>query len=383
MIIRPLEKNDVFQHERVASQSFIYDCDVDSENNTLPSDYMLGAFSDDNKTLMADMEIENRISFFGSNRLTCAAVGGVASKPEYRNKGSVRAMFNTLFKDDSVRRNADISFLYPFSAAYYSKFGYESVGRAVELTVPYVEFRNIPKYSDVFLYEGQNEKQFLDLYNKSASRNYLAFERNNLQRFSVDPYKTMEYTYVLNDYSAYVSFRIDRESETVFVKEIEYLNKDALLKITGFLRAFEGNQKYVVFQKLSENSPVMTLFADEKTILKKMFSIGAARILDVESVLAKKDYPMNDGSFSIKCIDDVERNNSVFHVEYLNGKGIVTKRNGDADIILNATAASQILLSGIRDLSIIEYFDGLKINRNNTYFFDAFRFKTCFVNDEF
>lgn len=384
MIIRPLEKNDVYQHERVASQSFIYSCDVDSKENTLPCDYMLGTFLDDNKTLTADMEIENRISFFGKNKLICATVGGVASKPEYRNKGSVRAMFNALFNDDSVRRNAEISFLYPFSAAYYKKFGYNSVGRAVELTVPYAEFIDIPKCTDVFLYEGQNDSLLFDLYNKAAAKNLLAFERNSIKYFSVRPYESLEYTYVLNDYSAYATFKVDRDSETVFVKEIEFLNKESLMKIIGFLRVFEGNQKKVCFLKLSENSPVLNLFADEKTVLKKMYSIGAGRIIDAESVLLKKEYPMNSGSFSIKIIDSVERNNAVFNVEYSDGKAdVVKKKDGNADVIINAAAASQILLSGIRDVSAVEYLEGVKISRNNPYFYDAFGFKTCFINDEF
>ncbi len=385
MIIRSLNKDDISQHERVASQSFIYSCDVDSQENELPCEFMLGAFSDDGKTLMADMEIENRTSFFGSNTLTCAAVGGVASKPEFRNRGSVRSMFNALFNNDEFRRGAEISFLYPFSCAYYKKFGYESAGRAVELKVPFTEFRNIPKCSDVFLYEEQNNDSFFELYNQSAKKNLLAFCRKDRNFFTFDPYKSLMYTYVLNDYSAYVTFKVSRENDTVYVKEIEFLNKEALMKIAGFLRSFEGNQKYAVFTKLSENSPVLTLFNDEKTVSKRLFSTGAARILDVESVLLKKDYPLSSGSFSLKCVDTaIAKNNAVFDVNYSDGKAEVFRRySGSADVVLDSCAASNILLSGIRDVSLLEYFDGIEIIKYNNSFFDAFPFKNVFINDEF
>lgn len=384
MIIRQLNENDVFQHERVSSQSFIYSCDVDSNENKLPCGFLIGAFADDNKTLMADMEIENRTCFFGSGKLTCAAVGGVASKPEYRNRGSIRSIFNALFNNDEYRRGAEISLLYPFSIAYYKKFGYESVGGAIELKVPFTEFRNIQRCSDVFLYEEQDNDRFFELYNQSAKKDLLTFERKDRKYFTFNPYKTLRYTYVLNDYSAYITFSVDRKESVIFVKEIEFLNRDSLLKIAGFLRNFEGNQKYVVFSKLSESSPVLNLFNDEKTVSKRLFSVGSARVIDVEAVLAKKDYPMCDGSFSLKCIDGVERNNAVFDVSYSNGKGEVIKRDsGTADVILDICAASKVLLSGVRDASAAGYLEGVQINKYNDAFFNAFPFKSCFANDDF
>ncbi len=384
MIIRKLKENDVFQHERVASQAFVYDCDVDSKENTLPCEFMLGAFCDDNKTLMADIEIEHRTCFFGKNKLSCAAVGGVASKPEFRNKGAVRKIFESLFNDEKYNNNADISILYPFSAAYYRKFGYESVGRAVEIRVPFAEFSHIPKCSDVFLYEEQDNERFFELYNNSASRNTLAFERKDTLHFTFEPYKTMLYTYVLNDYSSYASFFIDRKADTVFVKEIEYLNKSALLKILGFLRSFEGNQKYICFLKLSENSPVINYISDTHKAKMKLSSTGAARVLDVESVLNKKEYPECNGSFTVGFVDSIRKNNAVFSIEYENKKGFVRRVNvSDPDAVLEPAAASQILLSGIRDPESFEFLNGVKINRFNPAFFNAFKFKPCFFNDEF
>lgn len=381
MIIRTLNKEDVFQHERVASQAFVFSSEVDNAENELPCETMLGAFCDDNKTLMADMEIEMRNSFFFGNTLSCAAVGGVASKPEYRNKGSVRALFNELFNNNELK--ADISILYPFSAAYYNKFGYESLGRAVKMRVPFSLFGNIPKCSDVFLYEGQDNERFFSLYNCSAVKNNLAFERINSRFFTFNPYESLVYTYVLNDYSAYVTFCVDRNADTVYVKEIEYLNFASLLKILGFLRAFEGNQKFVEFSKLSENSPIVDMFFCEKNVHTELSSTGAARVLDVESVLSKRAYPITQGSFAVKCNDTIEKNTAVFSVEYENGKAEVSKCSKEPDIILDPCAFSQLFLCGIRDRQNLAYKKGVEILKDNPCLFDALSFKPCFVNDEF
>lgn len=384
MIIRRLKENDVFQHERVASQAFVYDCDVDSKENTLPCEFMLGAFCDDNKTLMADMEIEHRACIFGKNKLSCAAVGGVASKPEFRNKGAVRKIFESLFNEEIFNNNAEISILYPFSAAYYRKFGYETVGRAVEVKVPFTEFSYIPKCTDVFLYEEQDNERFFELYNKSASVNPLAFERKDTLHFTFDPYKSMLYTYVLTDYSAYVTFSVNRGESTVFVKELAYLNKNALFKIIGFLRSFEGNQKYLSFSKLGENSPIINLISDINKVSFKMSSVGAARVLDVESVLNKREYPESSGRFTVGFTDIIDKNNGAFSVEYDNNNSEIKRVDiSEPDVVLNPALASQILLSGIRDVKSLEYSDGIQINRYNPSFFNAFTFRPCFFNDEF
>ena len=381
MIIRQLKNEDAFQHERVASQAFVFTCDT--ENCELPEELMLGAFFDDNKTLMADMEIGLRENFFCKSTLKCLAVGGVASKPEYRNRGAIRAIFNTLFNEEKYNGGAEISILYPFSFAYYKKFGYESVGRAVELKFPFSELKDIPKCSDVFLYEEQDNPRFFELYNKSAQKNQLSFVREDKKYFTFDPYKTLKYTYVLNDYSAYVTFSVSRKEQTVFVDEIEFLNKASLVKILGFLRAFEGNQKYLFFSKISENSPIFSLINVEKNVSVRLYSMGAARILDVEKVLLKNEYPAEAGEFSLKVIDSVEKNNAVFTVSYENGNVKVSKNKKDPDVILDICAASKILLSGIREPSAIEYMNGVEIINHNEAFLKAFPFRDCFYNDGF
>lgn len=381
MIIRPLTTDDVTQHEQVASQAFV--SEFDAKARELPQEFMLGAFADDDKTLMADMEIEERTSFFGKTTLKCLAVGGVASKPEYRRKGAIRTIFSTLFNEEKYNNDAEISILYPFSFAYYRQFGYESIGRAVELCVPFSEFGNIPRCSDVFLYEEQDNRSFFELYNKSASRSRLAFERKDAKYFKFDPYKSMLYTYVLDDYSAYITFSVNRKEETVFVKEIEYLNREALLKIIGFLRVFDGNQKYVHFLKISENSPLLYLVSPEKYVSMRFFSTGSARILDIESILKNAEYPSFGGKFSVRCVDTVMKNNGVFTVEYENGKAQVRKGGSSADVMLEPYAASKIFLSGIRDADALKYMNGIEIMNDNKAFYDAFPFRGCFVNDDF
>ena len=98
MIIRYLTQDDITEHDKISSQAFSYSCEIGDPASVLPADKVLGAFDDDNKTLFADMEILDKSCYYGSGLLTCAAVGGVAAKPEHRGKGTGHECFYALEK---------------------------------------------------------------------------------------------------------------------------------------------------------------------------------------------------------------------------------------------------------------------------------------------
>ena len=371
MIIRELKSDDVREHDKVSSQAFVYDCDINDESSVLPTETMLGAFCDDGKTLMADIEIEDRKSTFFDGTLRCAAVGGVASKPEHRGKGAVKNIFNVLFEDERW----DFSILYPFSAAYYSRLGYESLGRAITLTVPFSCFAAIERNSEAVLYEGGRD--ILDIYNKYAAETHICFLRDSLDAYPTEPYRESRYAYVWRD-RAYVNFSIDRPKKTVNVKEIVYLDKESLLKILGFLRNFEGNQDTLIFEKLPLDTPIMNLVSDEKKCAVKCYSAGAARIHNVENVLKKIKYPEEKGAFAVKV------GNEIFAVSFENGRGEVKKDSGaKPDVSFNINAASRVLLCGVNGRKELEYINGAEIIRDNPDFYRAFPKKDGFLNDDF
>ena len=373
MIIRELTPEDVREHDKVSSQAFVYDCDIDDKSSVLPEEIMLGAFLSDGKTLMADMEIVDRRCSFGDGTLRCAAVGGVASKPEHRGKGAVKGIFEALFCDERW----DISILYPFSSAYYRRLGYESVGRVLSITVPFKEIRGIERTSDAVLFEGENPQELLDIYNCYAKNNNLCFLRDDIRAYSSEPYQSCQYTYIC-DKKSYVTFSLDRAKRTVSVKEIIYTDKPSLEKALGFLRNFEGNFDTLVFGKLPLATPITNYISDDKKAEMKFYSVGAARIHNFRNVLAAHSYPGGKGSFSAE-IDGV-----LYDVSYSDGKAEITEGlKKMPDVSLSVNAASMILLSGVDGIREAEFINGVKIFNKNSDFFRAFPKNDAFFNDEF
>ena len=82
-----------------------------------------GAFEED--TMFSTFAVTDFTQFFDGNQVKMGGIGGVASLPQYRRAGGIRACFQKalpiLYREGYV-----FSYLYPFSTAYYRKFGYES-----------------------------------------------------------------------------------------------------------------------------------------------------------------------------------------------------------------------------------------------------------------
>ena len=370
MIIRYLTQNDITEHDKVSSQAFSIECDIYDKNSVLPAEKVLGAFDDDNKTLFADLEIIDRKCNFDGGLLTCAAVGGVAAKPEHRGKGAVKELFRYISESEKY----DISILYPFSDEYYRKLGYERVSNSVSASIPFSELSKIKRNNDVTMYEGKDSKKLLEIYNRCASLYNLSFVRENASAFSNKPYFSKKYTYIWKN-NSFASITVDRENSVLNVEEIYYDSCESMLGILGFLRNFEGNQETVCFGKIPENSPILNCVSDFKKCDIRVHSTGAAKILNVENVLKSKKYPASNGGFTFGIGEDI------FSVAYsADGTAINKTQNGEPDVIMDTAAASRILLGGIRR---DEFIPGFYVNDPESDFFRIFTPKTTFFTDGF
>lgn len=368
MIIRFLTQADVSEHEKVASQAFVFSTDIHDPAAELPCEKVLGAFDDDNKTLFADLELYDRTCYYDGGLLSCAAIGGVAAKPEHRGKGAVKALFDAVYSDDRYV----ISILYPFSEAYYRKLGYERTGLSLSATIPFSELSAVCRNQDAVLYEGENTKRLLEIYNRCAKRYNLCFARDTAEAFPDRPYLSNSYTYIWKN-NAFATFSVNREKSTVFVKELYFDSCASMRGIVGFLRNYEANQKKVCFQNVPANTPLLHHVGDLKKCEITVYNTGAARVLNPEKVLRTHRYPAGEDTFTVQI------GNDVYHVTY-SDKNVTVDKNGPQapDVILGFARASQILLCGCADGS---YLPDVEIRNPDTCFFRAFPPRTVFFSD--
>ena len=385
MIIRNLTHDDLEQHEYVASLSFIYRYSHGDELE-MTDGVFIGAFLDDNKTLAANMEVEDFEVTFNGQKLTCGGIGAVCTRPECRRGGAVRQIFDKYFEDDMH----DVSVLYPFSTYFYRKLGYVNAGHYVKAEMPFSLLSFIPRDFNVELYDGSQSEALYAFHNTIALKGNLTFIRNNDRYFKEKPYEQLAYTYMGKnkdgDVDGYVTFRCDRPSSTVFVSELVYENKQSLYNLLAFLRTYDGNFKTISVDQLTVWSPFFDILPNTaKEIEREMRDMGSVRILRLEKLLNMADYPSEKGKFSFYSDDPIPRNHGIFDVEYENGAAKVTRREeGSYDVRLDAAAVSELVLLGVEGgYEALSYKQGVEIVNENPDLLRAFPKKRTYFADHF
>jgi hypothetical protein len=87
-------------------------------------DSQVAAFLDDDQTMLATMTVVPWTARFDGHDVSMGGIGGVASLPQYRRGGAIRACFDVALRE-MYGNGTLLSYLYPFSTAFYRKFGYE------------------------------------------------------------------------------------------------------------------------------------------------------------------------------------------------------------------------------------------------------------------
>ena len=386
MITRKLNKETDFnQFAEVSASAYIHPA---SETTFCDENDIFGTFIDDGKTLISQIESTYRNRWYGNIILPCAMVGGVASKPEYRRMGGVRETFNLVFQD-AIEKGALISILFPFSTSYYRKFGYDVIANYYEADCAFSVFKSIERYPDLTLLKESNKDEFFEAYTEICLKYNLMLERKDFYGFSLTPYENSQFTYFINDAASkgYVTFTLNRPQRVVDVAEISYTDKNALLKLLGFLRVYDGNFDTVHFKKLPTDSVIpYVLDYDNRVFKRAMFTDGAGRVLNVKKFLEAIPYPAEDGKFTIKIIDkQIEMNNAVFTVTYKNQKGVVEVANGDDYCLALDIAQFSRIVLGREGLSpeAVAYLPDVETNGNPADLLKAFPRATVQFFDDF
>ena len=208
-----------------------------------------GAFSEDGR-MMARI-INHRFSVWLDGQLIpCGGIGAVSTLPEYRNAGSIRAIFGQLLP--GAYQNGEIlSALYPFSHAFYRKFGYETVRWKNEY-----EFE--PAVLSDYRFDGAAElwkpgdpvSEYTELYNRFAAAYNLAVRRDDAMMLKKhvqgEYYKDRKFCYLLREAGRPVAFLIFQDirhdpAAILSVEDLAWEGREGLYAILGFLARFTAD----------------------------------------------------------------------------------------------------------------------------------------------
>lgn len=381
MHVRRLRPDENAVLDSVQSTAFSFSCDIEKAAEGELDEEVYGTFLDDGKTLAATVITPEYDSWYCGKIYKSVGIGGVATLPEYRRLGCVRAIFDEIFRM-APERGWATSFLYPFSNDYYRQFGYELVLHKKSVKVPMSALRSFDKTTTVKLYmkDGKvNKSELVEMYNRFASSYNVMFRRDeHTGAYSDKPHASQNFTYLWYDGihpEAHALVTLSCKNGLMTVRELCYDSPSSLRGVLGFLRMFEGQADEVLFEKLPADSELELVLSEYVDMEYHTESSAMGRVLLPQVLLENNRYPDEHGHFRLQVDDHLDFSRGVYEVEYGNGTAEVKKFPFDADydISLTPPPLARILFGcGNFDCKRASYMKGVKLTNEAKDFFRAF-----------
>ena len=347
-----------------------------------------GAFSEDGR-IMARILNHRFDSMLDGQAAPNGGIGGVSTLPEYRNTGAIRKIFEKLIPD--AYRNGEVfSTLYPFSHAFYRKFGYETVCWRLD-------YEFAPSVLSGYRFNGTAElwkpgdpvSEYTALYNRFAAGFNLAMRRDDKrmleQHLKGEYYKDRKFGYMLRENGTPVAYLIFQDirhdpAAILSVQDLAWDGRAGFDALLGFLARFTadyGTIKMFLPASLQLFSFIRSPQAYDITqTVRQDYMIRPINVKKILEIIKKPD----DSSFVIRVEGDeyIAENNGTWEV-----RGGSAEPTGKApDLTVSIQALGQ-LAAGSVSLDEAAYRPDVTVNGNEGTLTKIFIRKPILVEDHF
>jgi predicted acetyltransferase len=383
-------------YERIQSIAFVYSMDEKEQKAQLDKDpgepvRRIGHFSEDG-TLTACMALPEYAVYFDGHLVKMVGVGGVASLPEHRHGGAVRALFQAALRDMHAG-GAVFSALYPFSHAFYRQFGYELCALAMAYELPMEALKPFRCGAQArMVAAGDSADAVKALYAATSPRHNLATRRTDAdwqRALPADPLKERVYPYLLSDEtgpSAYLVIAAEGafpDEKCAHVRELVFAHPKGLRDALGFLHRLSAQYGKVRIA-LPGDVPLPALLAANYDIEPVVRQRPMARVVNAAEALSLARY--EDGTaYTLRVQDDgIPENDAAFSVIRQNGQTTVERlpQGHPTDCEMDVRTLAQLLL-GFMSFDEALYKPDLVVRANADSLRRAFGKKSVYLTEYF
>lgn len=363
MEVRILKKEDQLDLYKLETIAFVGSMDVDEAKRRYAEEpdgnwnYTWGCFNDAGKLSAA--VINNPFHcWYEGQKVAMGGVGGVASLPEGRTKGAVRAIFRAIFADMRAKGEF-LSTLYPFSHSYYRQYGYEVCNMPNRVVFPVVALKKFRQTMEARMHlTGEPIDDFKTVYDRFAQAYNLATARDEFSwkwTLGGDPYKDRKYRYLLYEDGqprAYVNFRPGDPKQPgaghmAVVEQMAFDGAEALYNILGFLSKLSAQYGHVQMTLPGDIDLSVLLDEPYECECTRAFS-GMARLVDVQRALELLRAPQGEGECAIRVEDEfLPENSGCYRLRYADGALSAEKGEFEADLCLSEQTLCQLCLGAL------------------------------------
>ncbi len=353
------------------------------------------AFEDDGQTMMSYFAALPYMVQFDGKEYKMAGIGGVASLPQYRRRGGIRGCFEAALPS-MYQDGVAFSYLYPFSTAYYRKFGYEMGCEKMQYHVRLSSMERFETGGSIHLLEpGKLLPEEIRQIYRTWQENYNMMVINEDFEYAwvgrSNPVKDQEFTYVYRSGTGipmgYMTVKTVHEPDgrNLNCTRFCFTCGEGLKGLFQVLLALESNHEYVTLTLPTDVD--MSLFFPEWSSgasARKLYA-GMVRVVNVETVLKGARY-IGSGKVSISISDgQIKENNGVFEVAFQDGRAVSVQKvcgNGDVDMDMGINEFSHLII-GNGDVRSMEFMEHVIVHKNKEALGQVFYRKPNMIMEDF
>ncbi len=410
MIVRKIRREEYRRVEQFCALAFEYKVDhpdmtaeeavqkvIDQPQSRqdLHWDEWWAAFADDDKTMMSAVAaIPYRMHFDGHD-VGMVGIGGVSTLPEYRRQGGIRACFEKALPQ-MYQDGAAFSYLYPFSTAFYRKFGYEL---GCERVLHKLDMQGIPKVD--MNGEYQLLEQGVDLlgdiqkvYDGFARRyNGMTLEEgiDYLWVSKADPFRDREYTYVYRSADGtpkgVVTYKpVEDQGDRALdaSRRFWFADPEGLVALLQLMRRLMADHSHILVN-LPTNVKLDAILPEWSFdyIKRESHCYGMVRVVNAMEVL-KLARMQGSGELVIGLTDEqIVENNGHFRVTFADGITTSVERTDDAAEIDMPIQEFSRLICGKHDVGEWQWLPKVQLHCEAEKAAKVFYRKPMFINRYF
>ncbi|WP_225049072.1 GNAT family N-acetyltransferase [Lacticaseibacillus kribbianus] len=284
-----------------------------------------------------------------------SGVGYVASYPEASGQGGIRTIMAQAFAD--MRANGEtLSYLAPFSATFYRRFGYEGAFDQVTHEMAAADLPKVPRHSGAVTVVRVPFRAAIDamaaVYGRSKETTRGGLRRADWWWLNMaDHYPNREAAVaMLGDHpTGYVIY--ERVGDLFWVHELFYDDLESLLALTQFCAAHRT--AFARFRYTTgDPESLHDLLPDPSVLTSQVRPYMMARIVDVEDFMTRYPYQVSDLApvvFGIKD-DNIPENDGRWRLAINDGQASFTRDTSGVPAITLTIQELVKVCFGVRSL---------------------------------
>lgn len=355
-----------------------------------PDEALHWAAFDGGGQMMSAITVPTYQMWFDGQPVRLGGIGGVSTLPQYRRRGGIRACFEALLPE-LYRREYDFSYLYPFSTAFYRKFGYECCVQKQLVTVDLRLLRTSYFEGTYCLAEpGRDLSEDVWAVDQAWYRAYNMSVLHGRPDYrwvtGLDPAAGDKYLYVWYDNgapSAYVRFQ--PEGDTLQCDRFRFTSARGFRALLGLLQTMSTDRIHARFY-LPESKALRYLLPEWSlgAVRWQLLCGGMVRVVRVREVLEKAKC-IGTGQVTLEITDhQIPENTGVYRVSFRDGRVTQAARTGAAPDAALTIPALSALISGVCSFTeAAQWMPGAELKTPNPALDQLFYKKEMFIEEDF